>query len=306
MGRAGTSHRTVGELLAIYRERSRTYEPARTPTNDLRVDRFMSDMASGRWRDGLVMRIGEFDGQVHLIDGTHRGDRLPRLPRERHRQRSPARPDRRLLTAKRRAGSREPPPRARDGLRRGRTSAVKAGRPRLPIWSVDDQPTATGCPMIKLVFTIRRQAGHDPESSSSAIWREEHGARWWSDHASALGVRRYVQTHARDTDIDETALRLMRQRAPLLRRRSGAVGGTAIARPLLRLSERGWASAAGQALPALSSGSRPLTVAARRCGSVSERCPVNRGRARAHRTRRRLVFDGRRGFGEAVPVCVAR
>ena len=92
MGRGGTSHRTVGELLAIYRERSTAIKASEDPDDDLRVGRFISDMASGRWRDGLVMRIGEFDGRVHLIDGTHRGiaylaclhsgigaDRLPAL-----------------------------------------------------------------------------------------------------------------------------------------------------------------------------------------------------------------------------------
>jgi hypothetical protein len=92
MGRAGTGHRTVGELLAIYRERCADLQAGEDPDEDLRVERFMSDMARGNWRDGLVMRIGEFDGQVHLIDGTHRGiaylaclesgigsDRLPAL-----------------------------------------------------------------------------------------------------------------------------------------------------------------------------------------------------------------------------------
>jgi hypothetical protein len=73
MGRTGTNHRTVGELLAIYRERCAQLKAGEDPDDDLRVSRFMRDMASGRWRDVLVMRIGEFDGKVHLIDGTHRG-----------------------------------------------------------------------------------------------------------------------------------------------------------------------------------------------------------------------------------------
>jgi len=72
MGRAGTNHKTVGELLAIYRERSEDINAGEDPDDDLRVTRFMRDMASGSWRDVLVMRIGEFDGNVHLIDGTHR------------------------------------------------------------------------------------------------------------------------------------------------------------------------------------------------------------------------------------------
>ncbi|HUH80391.1 MAG TPA: hypothetical protein VLZ06_03600 [Solirubrobacteraceae bacterium] len=92
MGRSGTRHRTVGELLAIYRERCGELRATGDPDDDLRVDRFMREMVSGTWRDGLVMRIGEFDGSVHLIDGTHRGiaylacreggvggDRLPAL-----------------------------------------------------------------------------------------------------------------------------------------------------------------------------------------------------------------------------------
>ena len=92
MGRAGTRHRTVRELLAIYRERHGELRATGDPDDDLRVDRFIGEMAGGTWRDGLVMRIGEFDGNVHLIDGTHRGiaylaclesgvssDRLPAL-----------------------------------------------------------------------------------------------------------------------------------------------------------------------------------------------------------------------------------
>ena len=92
MGSAGAGHRTVRELLAIYRERCADLRATRDPDDDLRVDRFIREMASGTWRNGLVMRIGEFDGHVHLIDGTHRGiaylacvesgvgsDRLPAL-----------------------------------------------------------------------------------------------------------------------------------------------------------------------------------------------------------------------------------
>ena len=73
MGREGTSHRTVAELLAIYRERCGALRAGEDADDDLRVNRFMRDMASGCWRESLVMRIGEFDGKVHLIDGTHRG-----------------------------------------------------------------------------------------------------------------------------------------------------------------------------------------------------------------------------------------
>lgn len=72
MGRPGESHRTVAELLAIYREQRGKLRAAEDADDDLRVNRFMQDMANGRWTEGLVMRIGEFDGKVHLIDGTHR------------------------------------------------------------------------------------------------------------------------------------------------------------------------------------------------------------------------------------------
>jgi hypothetical protein len=72
MGLEGSGHRTVRELLAIYRERRGQVSAAEDTEDDLRVDRFISDMARGTWRDCLVMRIGEFDGRVHLVDGTHR------------------------------------------------------------------------------------------------------------------------------------------------------------------------------------------------------------------------------------------
>ena len=92
MGQAGPGHRTVRELLSIYRERREQLATGEDTEDDLRVDRFMSDMVRGTWRDALVMRIGEFDGRVHLVDGTHRaiaylaclesgigGERLPAL-----------------------------------------------------------------------------------------------------------------------------------------------------------------------------------------------------------------------------------
>jgi hypothetical protein len=73
MGRAGSGHRTVGQLLAIYRERRAVLATGEDPDDDLRVDRFMQDMAGERWRDDVVMRIGVFGGEVRVIDGTHRG-----------------------------------------------------------------------------------------------------------------------------------------------------------------------------------------------------------------------------------------
>jgi uncharacterized protein (TIGR02118 family) len=54
--------------------------------------------------------------------------------------------------------------------------------------------------MIKLVFMLRRRDG---------ITREEF-QRYWKEHAELvkrhaelLRIRRYVQTHARDTDLDD-------------------------------------------------------------------------------------------------------
>jgi len=92
MGYMGRSHNTFGQLLAIYRERSKGLDPAEDRADDLRVTRFMQDMASRRWRDDVVIRIGVFDDSVLVIDGIHRGiaylacieqgisaDRLPAL-----------------------------------------------------------------------------------------------------------------------------------------------------------------------------------------------------------------------------------
>jgi len=55
--------------------------------------------------------------------------------------------------------------------------------------------------MIKLVFTLRRREGTSREEFQR-YWREEHAALV-RRHADALGIRRYVQTHATDTDLDE-------------------------------------------------------------------------------------------------------
>jgi hypothetical protein len=92
MGYMDRSYKTFGQLLAIYRERSRTLHAAEDRADDLRVDRFMGDMASSRWKADLVIRIGVFDGTLLVIDGIHRGiaylacieegispDRLPAL-----------------------------------------------------------------------------------------------------------------------------------------------------------------------------------------------------------------------------------
>jgi hypothetical protein len=92
MGYMDTSYKTLGQLRAIYRQRSRTLHAAEDRADDLRVDRFIDDMASKRWRADVVMRIGVFDGTLLVIDGIHRGiaylaciekgispDRLPAL-----------------------------------------------------------------------------------------------------------------------------------------------------------------------------------------------------------------------------------
>lgn len=54
--------------------------------------------------------------------------------------------------------------------------------------------------MIKLVFTIRRSPGMTREEFQR-YWRNEH-TQLVERHAEVLRIRRYVQTHARDTDAD--------------------------------------------------------------------------------------------------------
>jgi hypothetical protein len=96
MGRHSTRRRTMAELLDVYREQSPTLSPADDRDDDLRVQRFIDDMSARRWRAGVVVRIGVFDGTVLIIDGIHRGmaylgclaagispDRLPALQVER-------------------------------------------------------------------------------------------------------------------------------------------------------------------------------------------------------------------------------
>lgn len=55
--------------------------------------------------------------------------------------------------------------------------------------------------MIKLVFTLRRREDITREEFQR-YWREQH-APLVRRHADALRIRRYVQVHARDTDLDE-------------------------------------------------------------------------------------------------------
>jgi uncharacterized protein (TIGR02118 family) len=55
--------------------------------------------------------------------------------------------------------------------------------------------------MIKLVFMVRRREGITREEFQS-YWKGEH-AELVKRHAELLRIRRYVQTHARDTDLDD-------------------------------------------------------------------------------------------------------
>ena len=55
--------------------------------------------------------------------------------------------------------------------------------------------------MIKLVFMVRRREGITREEFQR-YWKEEH-AELVQRHAGLLRIRRYVQTHARDTDLDD-------------------------------------------------------------------------------------------------------
>jgi hypothetical protein len=73
MGYMGRGYKTCGQLLGIYRERRETLHADDDHADDLRVDRFIRDMASSRWKADLVIRVGVFDGTLLVIDGIHRG-----------------------------------------------------------------------------------------------------------------------------------------------------------------------------------------------------------------------------------------
>lgn len=53
--------------------------------------------------------------------------------------------------------------------------------------------------MIKLVFSLRRRPGTTREEFQ-AYWRDHH-APLVSQHAETLRIRRYVQTHARSSEL---------------------------------------------------------------------------------------------------------
>ncbi len=72
MGERDARRKTVGQLLSIYGERRAQITSAEDRDDDLRVERFAEDMARERWTTNVVVRIGEFDGKVMLIDGIHR------------------------------------------------------------------------------------------------------------------------------------------------------------------------------------------------------------------------------------------
>ena len=55
--------------------------------------------------------------------------------------------------------------------------------------------------MIKMVFPLRRREGMSREEFQR-YWRGQH-APLVERHAEALHIRRYVQVHARDTDLDD-------------------------------------------------------------------------------------------------------
>jgi EthD domain-containing protein len=66
--------------------------------------------------------------------------------------------------------------------------------------ATDQSPLLPVFALIKLVFTLRRREGMTREEFQR-YWREQH-APLVQRHASTLGIRRYVQTHSRDTDVD--------------------------------------------------------------------------------------------------------
>src|SRR5687767_6688134 len=65
--------------------------------------------------------------------------------------------------------------------------------------------------MIKLVFTLRRRPGMTREEFQR-YWREQH-APIVERHAETLRIQRYVQVHARETEIDD-ALSASRESEP--------------------------------------------------------------------------------------------
>ena len=73
MGRGGRRRKTFAQLLDIYRERAHALHPAEDRDDDLRIERFKTDMAGARWRGAVVVRLGVFGNETLVIDGIHRG-----------------------------------------------------------------------------------------------------------------------------------------------------------------------------------------------------------------------------------------
>ncbi len=71
MGHSRGRHKTVRELLEIYRGHEHL-GPEHDPADDLRVGRYIADMAGDSWDADVVLRIGVFEDRVLLIDGVHR------------------------------------------------------------------------------------------------------------------------------------------------------------------------------------------------------------------------------------------
>ncbi len=66
--------------------------------------------------------------------------------------------------------------------------------------------------MIKLTFAVRRRADIDP-TEFRRYWRDEHGPLVRSLR-SALGIRRYVQTHRLETPLNDLFRRSRRALEP--------------------------------------------------------------------------------------------
>jgi hypothetical protein len=71
MGQSGSGRYTVRELLEIYRDREHL-GPECDPADDLRVGRYIDDMAGAAWDADVVLRVGVFEDSVLVIDGVHR------------------------------------------------------------------------------------------------------------------------------------------------------------------------------------------------------------------------------------------
>jgi hypothetical protein len=73
LGETVQERKTVRELLEMYRERAGALPAEHDGADDLRVDRFIDDMAGDGWGTNVVVRLGVFDEDVLIVDGIHRG-----------------------------------------------------------------------------------------------------------------------------------------------------------------------------------------------------------------------------------------